>query len=203
MRQLPHIDLVLLSHAHMDHCDLPTLRRLPASTQAVTARETGDMFTDTRIKRARELAWGESTTVRTRNGDVKIRAFEVAHWGARWRHDTYRGYNGYTLEREGKKIIFGGDTAMCDSFRSLHSDGPYDLAIMPIGAYHPWVSAHCTPEQAVTMANMAGANYVLPIHHRTFKLGQEGPYEPIERFQAAIEQERIALREIGETVRVA
>lgn len=205
MRQLPHIDLVLLSHAHMDHFDLATIRRLPASTKAVTANKTADLFADTRIKQPRELAWGDSTTVRTRKGDISIRAFEVAHWGARWRHDTFRGYNGYTLEREGKKIIFGGDTAMCESFRSLRGSGPYEMAIMPIGAYQPWVRAHCTPEQAVQMANQAGARCILPIHHKTFKLGQEGPREPIERFETALakERERIALRDIGETVRLA
>ncbi|MDB6022717.1 MAG: hypothetical protein JWQ04_2574 [Pedosphaera sp.] len=198
--QLPHIDLVLLSHAHMDHLDLPTLKRLPSSTKAVTARETGDLLADTRMKKPTELAWGEKTTVRTRNGDVAVRAFEVAHWGARWRRDTYRGYNGYTLEREGKKIIFGGDTAMCDSFRALRSDGPYELAIMPIGAYQPWVRSHCTPEQAVRMADEAGADRILPIHHQTFKLGQEGPHEPIQRFEAALEKERVALKEVGQTV---
>jgi L-ascorbate metabolism protein UlaG (beta-lactamase superfamily) len=205
LRQLPDIDLVLLSHAHMDHFDLATLRRIPGSTKAVTASKTADLFAETRIRKPVELAWGESTTVRTRNGDVAVRAFEVAHWGARWRRDTYRGYNGYTLEREGKKIIFGGDTAMCDSFRSLRSRKPYDLAIMPIGAYQPWVRSHCTPEQAVHMANQAGARTILPIHHRTFKLGQEGPHEPIERFQVALqnERQRIALREIGETACVA
>lgn len=204
-RELPRIDLVLLSHAHMDHFDLPTLRRLPASTKAVSAHNTKDLFADTRIKSPMELAWGESATLKTRGGEISVRAFEVAHWGARWRRDTYRSYNGYTLEREGKKIIFGGDTAMCEGFRSLRSRGPYELAIMPIGAYQPWVRSHCTPEQAITMANQAGANYILPIHHKTFKLGQEGPREPLERFVAALsnEPERIALRDIGETVRLA
>ena len=202
VRQLPPIDLVLLSHAHMDHLDMPTLRGLPAATQAVTARATGDLLANTRMKKPTELGWGDKTTVRTRHGDVVVRAFEVNHWGARWRSDTYRGYNGYVLEREGKKIIFGGDTAMCDSFRLLHSQGPFELAIMPIGAYHPWVCSHCTPEQAVRMANEAGANTILPIHHQTFKLGQESAGEPILRFQAALakEQERIAWREVGETV---
>lgn len=205
MSQLPQIDLVLLSHAHMDHLDLPTIRRLPASTKAVTAHNTADLFADTRIKQPMELAWNEGATLRTRGGDVLVRAFEVVHWGARWRRDTYRSYNGYTVEREGKKIIFGGDTAMCEGFRSLRSRGPYELAIMPIGAYQPWIRAHCTPEQAITMANQAGARYILPIHHKTFKLGQEGPREPIERFEAALanEPERIALRDIGETVRLA
>jgi L-ascorbate metabolism protein UlaG (beta-lactamase superfamily) len=189
----------------MDHLDLPTLKGLCGSTKAVTARATSDLFASTRMRRATELAWNEKTTVQTRNGDVKVRAFEVQHWGARWRRDTYRGYNGYTLEREGKKIIFGGDTAMSDSFRTLRSEGPFEMAIMPIGAYHPWVRSHCTPEQAVRMANDAGANYVLPIHHKTFKLGQESANEPIQRFEEALESEkqRIALREVGQTVCVA
>jgi len=197
--QLPPIDLVLLSHAHMDHLDSATLRRLPGSAQAVTAHATGDLLSGTRIRKTTELAWGQKTTVRTRNGDVAVKAFEVNHWGARWRRDTYRGYNGYTLEREGRKIIFGGDTAMTDSFQSLRGQGPYELAIMPIGAYHPWVCSHCTPEQSVRMANEAGANYFLPIHHKTFKLGQEGPDEPIQRLEEALERERLALRDVGET----
>ena len=152
------------------------------------------------MKQPTELRWGDKTTVKTRNGDVVVEAFQVNHWGARWRRDTYRGYNGYTLEREGKKIIFGGDTAMCDNFAGLRSKGRFEMAIMPIGAYQPWVRAHCTPEQAVQMANNAGADYILPIHHKTFKLGQEGPDEPIRRFEAALEPERVALRaKWGET----
>jgi L-ascorbate metabolism protein UlaG (beta-lactamase superfamily) len=202
VRQLPPIDLVLLSHAHMDHLDLPTLKRLPGKTQAVTARSTGDLFTGMKMGKATELGWGEKTSVRTTNGDVRVEAFEVKHWGARWRRDTYRGYNGYVLEREGKKIIFGGDTAMTDSFRSLRGRGPYDMAIMPIGAYQPWVCSHCTPEQSVRMANDAGANYFLPIHHKTFKLGQESSNEPIQRLEGALEPERIALRDVGETFRL-
>lgn len=199
VRQLPTIDLVLMSHAHMDHLDMPTLKCLTANTKAVTARATGDLFACTRMKTATELGWGDKTTVRTRNGDVAITAFEVKHWGARWRRDTYRGYNGYTLEREGRKIIFGGDTALTPSFGTLKSRGPFDLAIMPIGAYRPWIHAHCTPEQAVSMANAAGANYVLPIHHKTFKLGRERFEEPVQRLEAALESERIALRDVGET----
>jgi len=123
----------------------------------------------------------------------------VKHWGARWRHDSYRGYNGYIVSREGKKIIFGGDTAWSDSFRSLRSKGPFELAIMPIGAYQPWIQSHCTPEQAVQMANDAGANHFLPVHFKTFPLGREGVGEPMERLQAAIEPERIGWHDIGQT----
>jgi L-ascorbate metabolism protein UlaG (beta-lactamase superfamily) len=202
VRQLPPIDLVLLSHAHMDHLDLPTLKRLPSSARVVTARATGDILHRTRLKNVTDLGWGEKGVVNTANGSVHIQAFEVKHWGARWRRDTYRGYNGYVLNREGKKIIFGGDTALSETFRSLRSRGPYELAIMPIGAYQPWVCSHCTPEESVRMANEAGARYFLPVHHQTFSLGQEGPAEPIERLEASLESERLALRDVGETFSV-
>jgi L-ascorbate metabolism protein UlaG (beta-lactamase superfamily) len=197
--QLPPIDLVLLSHAHMDHLDFATLRALPGRPQAVTAHATEDLLEGTRLKNSHALAWGEKTRVKTAHGDIQVSAFEVKHWGARWRYDKFRGYNGYVLEREGKKLIFGGDTAQCDSFRGLRSRGPYEVAIMPIGAYQPWVCSHCTPEQAVRMANQAGAEHFLPIHFKTFPLGREGTVEPLHRLKEAIEPERLGWQDVGET----
>jgi L-ascorbate metabolism protein UlaG (beta-lactamase superfamily) len=199
VQQLPPIDLVLLSHAHMDHLDLATLRALPGTPRVVTARATADLLAGTRLRSPKELAWGDTARISTAHGDVQIDAFEVKHWGARWKVDRYRGYNGYVLSREGKKIIFGGDTAWSGSFRRLRSRGPFHLAIMPIGAYKPWVCSHCTPEQAVEMANHAGAKHFLPIHFKTFAFGREGVREPIERLEAAIESERIGWRDVGAT----
>jgi L-ascorbate metabolism protein UlaG (beta-lactamase superfamily) len=200
--QLPTIDLVLLSHAHMDHLDFATLRSLRGTPKVVTAHATDDLLQGTRLNSLKALAWGDKTRVSTQNGDVEVRAFEVKHWGARWRYDKYRGYNGYVLCREDKKIIFGGDTAWIPSFRGLRREGPYELAIMPIGAYNPWVCSHCTPEQAVRMANDAGAKSFLPVHFKTFPFGREGSVEPLVRLEAAIEAERIGWREVGETFRV-
>lgn len=197
--QLPPIDLVLLSHAHMDHMDLPTLRALPGRPRTVTAYATEDLLEHTQPAHPIALRWGERARVVTSNGDAEVQAFEVKHWGARWRHDRYRGYNGYVVAREGKKIIFGGDTAWIDSFRGLRTAGPFEFAIMPIGSYQPWVSAHCSPEQAVGMANDAGADYLLPIHFKTFAFGREGTTEPMIRLQAALESQRIGWREVGET----
>jgi L-ascorbate metabolism protein UlaG (beta-lactamase superfamily) len=201
--QLPPIDLVLLSHAHMDHLDFATVRQLPGWSQTVTAQATEDLLAHTKLQGATPLGWGERTRVSTQNGDAEIQAFEVKHWGARWKYDKRRGYNGYVIAREGKRVIFGGDTARCESFRSLRGKGPYELAIMPIGAYQPWVCSHCTPEQAAAMTNDAGARYLLPIHFKTFSLGREGTVEPLERLEAAIEPERIGWREVGATFRVA
>jgi L-ascorbate metabolism protein UlaG (beta-lactamase superfamily) len=200
-KELPPIDLLLLSHAHMDHLDLPSLQRFPSATVAVTAKVTGDLLAGTRLKQITEMAWNERATFRTARGEVEIEAVEVKHWGQRWPSEMARGYNGYVLRRGGKAILFGGDTARTPLFSELRSRGPFELAVMPIGAYQPWIWNHCTPEQALEMANAARARYIVPVHHQTFRLSDEPVHEPIERLEAALhrEPERLALRRIGET----
>lgn len=201
VQELPPIDVLLLSHAHMDHMDLPTLGKVGKTTFTVTAKATGDILAGTRVKELKELAWNEHTVYRNRLGELRIEAIEVKHWGQRWPSDLPRGYNGYILRREGKALLFGGDTALTPAIGQLKSRGPFELAIMPIGAYRPWIWNHCTPEQAVQMANAAGANYIVPVHHQTFRLSDEPRNEPIERLEAALtrEPQRLALRRIGET----
>ena len=199
--ELPKIDLVLLSHAHLDHFDLRSLNALRGNVNAVTARNTLDLVHETKINKATELGWGEKTVIKTSNGDAQVEAFEVKHWGARWRHDTQRGYNGYIVSRNGKKIIFGGDTAMTDSFKGIQGKGPFEFACMPIGAYNPFIWSHCNPEQALRMANDAGAKKILPMHYYTFRFGRELSTEPIERLETALkgEADRMGWREAGET----
>ena len=199
--ELPKIDIVLLSHAHFDHFDLRTLHRFDRNTSVITAPNTADLLRWTRLRDITELRWGEQKFLNTAGGTITISAFQVKHWGARTQRDTHRGYNGYLIERNQRHLLFGGDTAMTDSFAKLRRHGEIDLAIMSIGAYNPWIHSHCTPEQAVEMATAAGAQFIMPVHHQTFRLSFEPFREPIERFQAALRDapERIALREIGET----
>ena len=202
--ELPRIDLILLSHAHFDHFDLRTLHRFDERTSVITALNTADLLKWTRLRDITELRWDETKVLdigQQKKGNIAISAFQVRHWGARTQRDTHRGYNGYVMEsrsRGGRRILFGGDTAMTDTFAKRH---PIDLAIMSIGAYNPWIHSHYTPEQAVEMANAAGARFIMPVHHQTFRLSFEPLREPIERFQLALSKtpERIALREIGET----
>jgi len=198
---LPSIDLILLSHAHFDHTDWRTLRQFDAHTQVITASRTRDLLRWTKLRAITELGWGESGEIRTAVGTIMIRAFPVRHWGARMQTDLHRGYNGYVIERHEKRVIFAGDTALTNSFADLRDDRPYDLAIMGIGAYDRWIRSHCTPEQAIAMANAAGARFIMPVHHQTFKLSFEPFREPIERFTTVLadEPQRIALREIGQT----
>jgi L-ascorbate metabolism protein UlaG (beta-lactamase superfamily) len=199
VNELPPIDVVLLSHAHYDHFDTPTLSKLSRETWVATPTGTADLLDGT--QNVNELAWGQSATFRGKQGELQVQAIEVKHWGERWPSHKARGYNGYILRREGRAIVFGGDTARTDAFKSLQANGPYAAAIMPIGAYRPWIWHHCSPEEALEMANMARANYILPVHHQTFKLSEEPALEPIQRLTAALhnEPERLAWREIGDT----
>jgi L-ascorbate metabolism protein UlaG (beta-lactamase superfamily) len=181
----------------MDHFDVPSLRQLEnASTHVITATHTSDLLRPKHYARVHELRWGESARV----GATKVTAVEVAHWGARMRSDVHRGYNGYVIEIADRRILFAGDTAYTTCFKQIRSTRPVDLAIMPIGAYDPWIRVHCNPEQAWQMAKDAGAEYVLPVHHQTFALSRESKLEPIERLlhAAGNEPERVCLRAIGE-----
>ena len=200
-KELPEIDLVIVSHAHFDHLDTPSLSAIRGKPAAVMASATSDLLPRKKYSSVQELRWNETTTVRTPKGEVNLRGLEVKHWGARVRRDTHRGYNGFVIEREGKKILFGGDTAETPLFSDHRQHGPYEAAILPIGAYDPWIRNHCTPEQAVAMANAANARQIIPVHHQTFKLSHEPFLEPIERMQEALSSEsgRLAIKEIGQT----
>src|SRR5207249_11272330 len=142
------------------------------------SRNEGSTETNT-LSGGHRARLGESKTVKTAVGEIDVSAFPVKHWGARKQRDTYRGYNGYVLERNRRRIIFAGDTAMTKSFAELRRHGVINLAIMPIGAYNPWIHSHCSPEQAVEMVNAAGAKFIMPVHHQTFRLSFEPLREPI------------------------
>jgi L-ascorbate metabolism protein UlaG (beta-lactamase superfamily) len=203
--ELPELDLVLVSHAHFDHLDTPSLASVRGMPAAVMSAATSDLLPRRYYSSVSELRWNETTRVATRRGDVLVRSIEVKHWGARITRDTYRGYGGFIVEREGKRLLIGGDTASTSAFRNHRHFGPFEAAVMPIGAYDPWIRNHCTPEQAITMADAAGARLFVPVHHQSFQLSREPLYEPIERTQMALaaERDRLALREIGQSVTLA
>lgn len=197
-RDLPPLDIVLLTHAHMDHFDIGTLRKLPRDVTVVTAKHTADLLAGMRFHDVAEIGWSESRRFETRHGPLTVDAFQVRHWGSRMPRDGPRGYNGYLLERNGCRVCMAGDTAHT-SVAAAGRRGPVDLMAVPIGAYNPWIASHCTPEQAVDMANQARARFVVPIHHQTFRLSAEPMDEPIQRFVRALAPERIGLTEIGQT----
>jgi len=193
-RELPPVDTVLLSHAHMDHTDLGTLARLRRDVHAVVQRGNRDLAR--RFDRVVELGWGERLA-----GDLEVESTPARHWGARVIKDTHRGYGGFLIRRQGRSILFAGDTAYTDALTPLGRRERIDLAILPIGAYDPWINAHASPEEAWRMFSDLGARWLLPIHHATFRLSREPVEEPLARLLAAAgpERDRIVGSEIGST----
>jgi L-ascorbate metabolism protein UlaG (beta-lactamase superfamily) len=176
---LPPIDLLLISHAHFDHLDKPTLRLLSRDalrTTVVTARRTAKLI-PSGFGRVIELDWGQ----RLRFGHLELGAVRPAHWGARTALDRKRGYNSYVLRGKKGGVLLAGDTAYTDAFDKLDD---LALAVLGIGSYEPWDHAHATPEQAWAMFRSCRAGHMLPVHHSTFPLGDEHIDEPMRRLLA-------------------
>lgn len=206
--EFPKPDLILLSHAHFDHMDYPTLRyfseKFMNKITVVTSFKTKDIIEELLFKKIVELDWNESIYIY----DLMIRAVEVKHFGWRypWEKDRSKGfskgrsYNAYLIEKNGKKIFFGGDTAFTDGFKSLQNE-KIDVALMPIGAYKPWISSHCNPEEALKMADDMNAKYFLPMHTRTFPHGREPFEEPIQWLKSAEGKykTKVMIYEVGQT----
>jgi L-ascorbate metabolism protein UlaG (beta-lactamase superfamily) len=86
------------------------------------------------------------------------------------------------LDAAGDRVLFAGDSGHTEAFNAL---GPIKLGIFGIGAYRPWIDAHADPEQVVAMAQSARVQWLLPVHHSTFRLSDEPMSEPMERLIAA------------------
>jgi L-ascorbate metabolism protein UlaG (beta-lactamase superfamily) len=193
--ELQSLDVILITHAHMDHLDIPSLKRLPKSAVVVTCEGCSKIIAPLGFKDVRELMWGETTTV----GNLEIRAMGARHWGKRWPpYGANYGFNSYVLEKDGHRTLLACDSAETDLFAAL-AVAPPDVAIFSIGAYDPWITNHANPEQVWSMFLQTRARFLLPIHWGTFKLSREPMLEPLQRLIAAAgdQQDRIVVREIG------
>lgn len=189
---LPRIDLVLLSHAHFDHLDKPSLRRLaegPAKgAMVITADRTRALIPEG-FGEVVQLQWGRQLRLDHLPGagvGLRVHAIRPRHWGARAGLDRHRKFNAYVLERQGAldRVLFAGDTAYTDAFDRI---GTVDLSVFGIGAYEAWEGAHATPEQVWTMFHRIGGDHgrLMPMHHSTFDQGELEVSEPLKRLVAA------------------
>jgi len=183
------VDLVLITHAHFDHLDRPTLEAMAdAATEVVVPRACARLIPGG-FANVTELDAGR--TIRSRG--VEITAIEPRHWGARVGVDRHRSVNSYVVRAAGASVLFAGDTAFTGVFDRKHEDGEagrLDLAVFGIGAYDPWEHMHATPEQVWAMFLASGARFLMPVHHSTFELSDEPLDEPLRRLLASAGEER-------------
>jgi len=221
---LPPIDLVLVSHNHYDHMDLPTLKRLWDRDRSLIVTSLGnDAILGSAGIRAKSADWGGVV----RGGwracaaeidpcfpqRIEVVVERVHHWGSRWGTDRNRAlWSGFTVRLPGGNLFFAGDTgyggggwASADA-----KDGPYRLAILPIGAYAPrdvMSGNHMDPDEAVDVFRRLGARTALGVHWGTFQLTFEPIGDPPRRLAAALKRqgiapERFVATEVGRTFEV-
>ena len=192
LADLPPIDLVLLTHAHFDHFHKPTLRRLPEPKIGVMPWGVGDLARNLGFTRIVELDWWETFS----QGDWKVTFTPSAHWGARTLHDQHRGYGGFVLEHQGRKIYNAGDSAYFDGFAEIGKRLAPEIALLPIGAYHPetFRKVHMGPDQAVQAFCDLRAKVLVPMHYGTFKLSFEALDEPPRWLKEIAAQQKLTSR---------
>ena len=191
---LPEISTVLLSHNHYDHCDLPTLRRIAKRFDpiVVTPLGNGPLVRSTGLRRVEELDWWVSAT----STALPITLTPAQHFSARTPFDRNRAlWSGFALQAGSLRIAFAGDTAYGGFFQEIRRRlGPFDLALLPIGAYEPrWFMqrVHMNPAEAVQAHLDLEAHASLGMHFGTFQLTSEGIDEPLRALEEACRERNI------------
>jgi len=181
---LPKVDLVLLSHDHYDHCDVPTLRRLARRDDPWVVAPLGHhgILLQAGFRRVVELDWWGRHSC----GDGLEATFVPArHWCRRAPFGTNRRlWGGFMLGIGGRLVYFAGDSGYQEGlFAGIRARcGAPDLAMIPIGAYEPrWfmASAHMNPAEAVRVHAEVGARRSVAMHWGTFQLTDEGRGDPV------------------------
>ena len=207
---LPPIDAVLLTHAHMDHLNRPTLRKVARATRRLTGQAPAvivphgveDLVAGLGFREVRAL----TTWQQTRFEGLDITFTPAKHWGARMFRDTHRGFGGYGIAGGGHTVYHSGDTAYFNGFYEIGEKLRPDVALLPIGAYYPdsYRAVHTSPEEALRIFLELGAQTMVPMHFGTFRLGREPMEEPPVRLMAeAIRlgvEERVRILAEGETL---
>jgi L-ascorbate metabolism protein UlaG (beta-lactamase superfamily) len=213
INEMPAIDVVLLTHAHMDHLNIASLRRVVRSAQMLGKKAPDvvvpwgveDLVAGLGFSRVHGMKWWEKLEVR----GLTVTLTPCKHWGARMFNDTHRGYGGYVVEGGGYSVYHSGDTAYFSGFEEIGRRLHPQVALLPIGAYTPdsYRAVHTSPEEAVRGFVETGADWMIPMHYGTFNLGREPMDEPLQRLLTEAARLRIGnqikVLEEGEMMRLS
>lgn len=183
IHHLPAIDVVLVTHAHFDHLDRRTLRKVAADQPIVVPLGVGNLVHDLGFHIVHELDCWQKVKL----GSVGVSLTPCYHWGARFLADLHRGFGGFVIAADGRIIFHCGDSAFFPGFREIGQHYRIDVALLPIGAYDPPTGreVHMNPEEAMRVFIELRAKTLVPMHYGSFRLGYEPLEEPLERLLAA------------------
>lgn len=204
---LPGVDLLVVTHNHYDHMDLPTLRKVRArwAPQVATGLNNARHLEKADIRVAVELDWWQSVNL----GGARVTYVPAQHFSSRGLHDRNRSlWGGFVIEAGGAVVYFAGDSGYCPHFAQIGRRFPHiDLALLPIGAYEPrWFMRpqHVDPEEAVQAHLDLRAHRSLGMHFATFQLTDEAIDAPVlalyqARARAGVAEEAFDVLAFGET----
>ena len=201
---VPPLDVVVVTHNHLDHMDLPTLRAIGPKALYVVPLGNGELLRRQGLPQVVELDWWQSH----RAGELEIVLVPARHWSMRapWTRDEML-WGGFVLRGPEGTVYHSGDTGYFDGFTEIGARlGPIDWALLPIGAYEPrWFMQpqHMNPEEAGQAFVDLGARTLVAMHWGTFQLTDEPLAEPPERIRAffadrGLDPARLWVLDIGE-----
>ena len=184
LRDLPKIDVVVISHDHYDHLDTPTIQTLAKNDAIAWLAPLGVgahlEYWGVNPARLREMEWEETVNI----GDVTFVCAPARHASGRQLLDQNRTlWAGWALLGATRRAYFSGDTGFFPEFKDFGDKyGPFDVVMMESGAYNAaWPDWHIGPEQAVKAHRLLKGKRFLPIHWGLFDLANHGWTEPVER----------------------
>ncbi len=187
LNEVPKTDLLILSHDHYDHLDLPSIKNFPhKKTKVIVPLKMSKYFNS--FNDVNELDWYDEIMV---NKDIKVTLLPAVHWGKRTLWDTNKKlWANFLIEHKGKKILFCSDTGFGEIYKELGSKyGPIDLTLINIGAYDFKKMGieksiyHTTPEEALQVARDLKSKKIIGMHWGTVVLSLEPIMEPPKRFK--------------------
>lgn len=193
--QLPKIDVVMISHNHYDHMDIPTLQLLAERDAPLFVVPLGNAYFlhEAGIKNVIELDWWQSRVLAE---DLEVTLTPAQHFSSRGLFDRNKSlWGSYMLRMGGKRIYFAGDTGYSDHFKEIRKrTGPPDVALLPIGAYEPYSfmhSLHMNPDDAVRAHRDLQARKSLGMHFGTFQLTTELQDQPANDLAQALDHYQV------------
>lgn len=193
--ELPDPHVVVISHDHYDHLDMPTVKALrQRHVRWVVPVGVGAHLQSWGVPAAEiaELDWWEATRV----GQLTLTATPARHFSGRGLGDADRTlWSGWAIASSAHRVFYSGDTAMHEEFDDIGARlGPFDLTMIEAGAYDArWADVHLGPEQAVEAHQLVRGRVMLPVHWGLFDLALHGWTEPIERVVAAAEAAQVTV----------
>lgn len=196
LTDLPHVDAVIISHEHYDHLDMATVVALaPHGIAFHVPLGIGAHLESWGVPRAQitEHDWWERAPV---VAGVEVVSTPARHFNGRgvpWRIASL--WTSWSIVGPKHRVFFSGDTGLTEAFREIaRKNGPFDVALLEIGQYHPsWGDIHLGPSGALDARAMLGATWLLPIHWGTFELGFHAWSEPIETLTVQSAERGVAL----------